>query len=222
VEWGLVSANGYADGIFCRDTVFDAAAQTAFYVDGGKGCGLVNCTIQSGISMYVGLNFCNNDMTADLNLDDSYSEYEKRTPQYIVYVGNTIYRPGYHGTMPFDFLGGPVLVKGNNVIGPSGSYPYFVKVRTSHFEPPYEAQHPTSGGKGYYSWYPIIKNNDVDGSVNYLLWADGANAVPDGWIAGHVGKYTVTGNHVDSLGTDWVLEEGVVDTPNTESGNTQG
>jgi hypothetical protein len=222
IGWGPMACNGLTDGFYARNTTFDADVHNALYADGAKSYGMIGCTISTAVIYRMGLHFTNNDFTADYDQDHVYSNWDKRTADFGAYIGNTINRDAVHGNALISIQGGPCIVKGNTVAGAAGGAQYLLEVQANHHTAPYDSSDPTMIGKGYTAYGAVVTDNEVEGQLTYILHANGINCVPNGWIEGHVGKYTVTNNHVKILVTDTVLETATVDDPNTVSGNTTG
>jgi hypothetical protein len=219
---GLISGNGLVENLWARRCSFSGPSKIGFFCDGLHNGGAVLCTFSATLAGSRVAHFVNNDFTWDYGGDGQISGMDNRAPCYCAYAYNQMPIGASSPSTMFTFHGGPMLVEKNITTVSSGVIGDYVNIATHCYNPNLGAY--LTGG-AYANHGTIVRNNVVGVATNGLHADVTGGSDPSGASTctapnyGVVGQYTLTGNSATTI-TNWTSHTGVIDTPNTASGNT--
>ncbi len=207
LEAGLITGNRGNANIWARNCAFHGNSNTGtfmgVFLDGPRGCGVVNSTIDGWFGSRAFQFQTNDDFSLDLNHDGVYDLSERREARYNVMQGvaSTADCHIFCGVQGFS----------NLVQNCSQS------IHISQFVD-LVSREGSRAGCVYHFTGNIVRTNTVQ-NTDYYLTVDGSNISPG--TGSTIGVYTVQNNKVtDSPPNAMVLETAPVVGPNMVTGNT--
>ncbi|OHB52722.1 MAG: hypothetical protein A2Y10_17825 [Planctomycetes bacterium GWF2_41_51] len=201
---GLVYGHAGCDSVWFRNCHFVGSQRWALYLDGGRGCGLIGCTVESNFVSGI-LWLCNEDFSLDENNDGVFTKEEKRNMMYSV-VYNTHFKGGLETTI--SATGNDLLVRKNTVDTHVNNFCFF-NPKTSLIN-----------ANLIHYCYGLYVEENVTASVGNFVHFNTNLDSPSQWDnKSHLGRYVVRGNRVTGSYGNTILHTGIVDGPNIECGN---
>ncbi|WP_027893906.1 hypothetical protein [Calidithermus chliarophilus] len=189
---GLVSGHAMIDNVWIRGGSFEGQSPYAVYLDGLHGGGVIGATFASSFGSGGLLFLTNDDFSQDLDRPaNGIQKHEQRNGQFIVVEGNTF--GGTHTAV--GFTAEQVLVQNNEV---TRRVEWFTQ----------------NDGRCSNRWgtfiYPnvghIIRNNRVNYATGFhLIDANTAAGNCENRAFGQVGRYTLEGNKIRTLGPEGLV-----------------
>lgn len=210
----MIHSGAWADNIWIMDSVFTGRGKYAILLDGTHYSGILNSTFDHYIYPTAIVFLTNDDLTRDVNYNDTWDGNEIRYSNYVVVEGNTFGAEGDKNVSSLNINVRNALIQKNTV---KGNGHFFVRFDAKCPHIPENAD----TGLPYDYYYHKILNNTIDGRMNYFaeFWY-----TPNNCISGsttNLGKYEIKNNTVNGgIIVEEIRHCNTIQEPNTISGNT--